>query len=670
MKTRSRGSGAGAIGPRACAVLAGLAVLIGMLPVVGCTKARERATVSQPTGISTGPAALRGTIGREAVLRRATPVRVSGYGLVVGLNGNGSTEVPDAVAATMEREILTLSGGQLGFEDTAFSGLSPRQILRHPDTAVVIVEGLVPPGAPINMTFDVLVRALSGSSTTSLEGGRLWTTRLQIGPPITLGGVQTEIIAEARGEIFINPFTDPDDPQVERRVGRVLGGGVMVDPQPLELILESPLHSRAVAIARAINQRFPNGPRGEGTTAYGRDDQVIQIYTPASYRDRFGEFVQLLLATPINQNFPEQLARRYTRALVEEPDLAPDLAWALRAVGPQAKGFVRDLYDFPERAPRLAALTVGAHLNDERAAVFLERIAIEGIKEDRLIALNLLGVVEGGPSTDEVLRQIAGFCEDLTERAAAYEALMQRAERWRLMRLLSVERTRFGSSQGMSDEQIRQAASSRIPPGNPQGVERISVGGRFSLDLLPFGEPLIYVTQQGSPRIVVFGQRAELTPPLLVDAWSNRLLIAAESPRDGIRLRYQSPDNERIITQTISPRLADLVIYMARGATAVDFGPGLGFTFSQVVGALAAIQADGGTDAAFATEQDRLRALLLASAEDTVIDRPALLSGQSKEIELDSMLPDTPAAETEAETPTTGPRRYVVPVPRKSEEPE
>lgn len=635
-----------------------------LAPGSGCTKARERAQVTQPANLSIGPSALRGTIGQEATLRRATPVRVSGYGLVVDLDGNGSTEVPDSVAATMEREILTMAGGHLAFDGSPFEGLSPRQILRHPDTAVVIVEGLVAPGAPQHMRFDVLVRALSGSSATSLEGGKLWTTRLQIGPPITLGGPQTEIIAEARGEIFVNPFVDPDDPRVDRRVGRVLGGGVMTDPQPLELILENPLHSRAVAITRAINQRFPNGPRGEGSTARGRDDQVVQIYTPPSYRDRFEDFVLLLLATPVNQSFPEQLARRYTRALVEEPDLAEELSWALRAIGPQARGFVRDLYDFPERSPRLAALTVGAHLNDERAAVFLERMAIDGPKDDRLIAIDLLGEVEGGPSTDEVLQQIAGFSEDLTERSAAYESLMKRAERWRLARLSAAERARSGAAPGPTDNQLREAARLRIPPGNPQGVERISVGGRFLLDLLPFGEPMVYVTQQGEAKIAIFGARAELNPPLLVDAWSNRLLIAAEDRREGIRLRYQEPDNGRVVTQTVSPRLADLVVFMARGASAVDYGPGLGFSFSQVVGALAAIEEDGATDAAFATEQDRLRALLLASASDTVVERPALIGGEAQEIELDALAPrpDAPSATESPEGPV-----YVVPVPRKSD---
>ncbi|MEM8757948.1 MAG: flagellar basal body P-ring protein FlgI [Planctomycetota bacterium] len=635
-----------------------LAVLMFTPLLHGCTSARERAVVRAPVDVEVGPGALRGTIGRETTLLRARPVVVSGYGMIVGLNGTGSTDVPEAVAATMEREILTLSGGELDFSDTVFAGLSPRQILRRSDTAVVIVEGAVAPGGPDGMRFDVRVRALPGSTATSLEGGRLLTTRLQLGPPITLGGPQTEIIAEARGEVYINPFAAPGELGPQRRIGRVLGGGVLIDPQPLELVLQNPLHSRAVAITRAINQRFPDGPRGEGSTAFGRDDQVIQVYTPDKYHDRFEDFVRLMMATPINQNFPDATARRYTRALVADTSIADELVWALRAIGPRALPFVQDLYVSEDPAVQLAALGVGASLNDPRAAVFLERLVVEGDQRTRLGAVTLLGMIDGGRTSDEVLRQAAGYGRELTFRIAAYESLMQRAERARLGRLVEAERNRFGAGQRATETQLRLAAASRIPPGNAQQVERVSVGGRFLLDLLPFGEPLIYVTQQGRPRIAVFGERTSLEPPLMVDAWSDRLLIAADDDTTGVRLRYERPNGRGIVTQTVSPRIADLIVFLARGGTASDFGPGLGFTYAQVVGTLAAIQEDRATPAGFATEEDRLRALILAAADRSNTDRPALL----EEGEEDENDPEMIAG------PDDEPRRqFVVTVPRKSE---
>ena len=46
------------------------------------------------------------------------------------------------------------------------------------DTAVVVVEGLIPPGATEGTRFDLRVFAHPMTSTTSLEGGRLYTTCL------------------------------------------------------------------------------------------------------------------------------------------------------------------------------------------------------------------------------------------------------------------------------------------------------------------------------------------------------------------------------------------------------------------------------------------------------------------------------------------------------------
>ncbi len=628
----------------------------------GCGEPQRTRTVTPEVSPDSGPTALRGTVGREAVLRNADRVLVTGYGLVVGLNNTGATDVPAQVEATMEREIQTMVGGIEGaFEHTIYKDLSARELLRHPTTAVVLVEGAVAPGGPEGMRFDVRVRTLSGSSATSLEGGRLWTTRLQIGRPLLLGGAQTEVIAEARGEVFINPFVTPGSDEVDGRVGRVLGGGLLVDPLPLELVLENPLHSRANSITRAINQRFPDGPRGPRTTAYGRNDQIVQVFTPTGYQQRFDDFVNLLMALPINQSAPELLARRYRRALVDQPELAEDLSWALRAIGPASLPHVRDLYDFPEVAPRMAALSVGAHLNDARAADFLEQIATEGGPREKLVALELLGAVDGRPSSDEVLRQVAGFGATLTERSMAYDALMRRAERWRLAQLAAAERQRSPGAAPATETQLRLAATRRIPAGNPQGVERIDVGGRFSIDVLPFGEPMVFVTLQGTPRVVIFGREAELRRPMTVIAWDSRLMMRSDESSGEVMLRYEDDRTDRVVQQRVSHELVDLVLYLARGGSVADFGRGLGFTYSKVVGALAAIQEDGATEAVFATEDDRLRGMLLVAQDQRVADRPALLDDSGLEIDLGDLEPVDP---DERATPAEATSGWVQPIER------
>lgn len=638
----------------------GSALTLALLLAIGCGgsgKVRKPRDVT-PT-LSGAPSVLRGTVGYETSLRRAEPTYISGYGLIVGLKGTGSTNVPENIAATMEREILIMSGGEAGgFIGTPLEGLSPRDVIRHPDTAVVLVEGAIPPGAPEGTTFDVRVRALSGSTTESLEGGVLWTTRLQIGPASTVGGLQTDTIAEARGEVFINPFAEPGiASELNTRVGRVLGGGKVIEPQPLELLLQTALHSRAQAITRAINERFPDGPRGPSTTAKGRDDQVIQVFAPPAYKDRFNEFVQLLLHTPINQEYPEVLAKRYTRSMIEDPSSADELSWALRAIGPRSIGFVRDVYEFPERGPRMAALRAGAHLGDTRATAFLERIAFDETSEDRVEAIGLLGISPGRGSVERALQELLANEKLLTIRIAAYESLMERAERHRLEELVASNSAR-PSSQRASVEQLIYLSESRIPRGNPQGVEREDIRGRFELDIVPFGEPLIYITQQGRPRIALIGMGTQLETPMFVSAWSDRLIMVAESEGNEIRLRYAPSASGPILTQSMGTEIDELIKYMARDTSATDIRPGLGFTYSEVVGALAAIQSSGGTKASFATESDKLLASLLTATQTVATDRPALIGSEGEQVSLDPLSEE----KEEDENQPVNPSPYVVPL--------
>ncbi|RMD60127.1 MAG: hypothetical protein D6824_09975, partial [Planctomycetota bacterium] len=240
-------------------------------------RARPRAQ-ALPAATVTLPAVLRGVIGAEATLRGLEPLLVSGYGLVVGLNGTGSEDIPSPVRAMMEREMALKGVGQ---ETMGMGDVTPTQLLNDHNTAVVLVQAVIPPGAPKGWRFDVFVTALPGTSTTSLEGGRLWTTDLQPGLPVP-GGPQRKKLAEARGEIFINPFAEPpskDEPEtdaIDRRSGRILNGGVVVEPTPLVLLLNTPSHARARAIASAINSRFPRGPGDRKPTAIPRNEERIE----------------------------------------------------------------------------------------------------------------------------------------------------------------------------------------------------------------------------------------------------------------------------------------------------------------------------------------------------------------------------------------------------------
>ena len=98
------------------------------------------------------PNILRGTVGSETLLigqaERTSPtyqpVVVRGYGLVVGLNGTGLSDIPPSIRAHM---ISEMERRGVGSEMMGFGHLNPEQMLNSPDTAVVVVEGVMPPTA-------------------------------------------------------------------------------------------------------------------------------------------------------------------------------------------------------------------------------------------------------------------------------------------------------------------------------------------------------------------------------------------------------------------------------------------------------------------------------------------------------------------------------------------
>lgn len=605
-----------------CLVAAGL-----LLAGPGCTtKAKPRAVRAELPPVD-APAVLRGTVGTRVIMMGTEPTLLSGIGFVVGLKGTGGLVLDERVASTLQREMGLRGIGSPGrYDGTPLEGVTPRQLLADPNTAAVIVQAAVPPGSPPGTRFDVVVRALNA---TSLEGGRLWTTDLRVGDPSVVGGATTQRLAEATGEIFVNPFAEPgsETDGVTKNVGRVLSGGVVTDGFEIELRMRTPSHTLAQIIETAINSRFPMREGDRNPPARGRNDQSIALTVPFRYRDRAGEFIELVRHIQMDQTYPHVYAQRYVEAVQREPYLATEISWALQALGDKALPFIRELYEYPEIAPRLAGLRAGARLGDPRAATALQELAESGPADVRPNAIALLAELDAGPTIDLALRELLHE-DDLTVRVAAYEGLADRAERRRRRQLLLLEQSQdLAPSQRLTLEQLKALPELRLDPRDVpiQGIGREAIAGKFLLDRVPYGEPLVYVAQQGMPRIVLFGDTLTVEKPMLLSAWSNRLLMVADSETEPVRLRYQTvpvanprrPTPPRSVAYefTVSENITELIETLAHRPTPEDMRPGLDMTYSEVVGALYELNKQGVMNAAFATERDRLQAALLAASE-------------------------------------------------------
>ena len=651
-------------------------VVLVLSPLGGCSSpAGIRKPASTP--FRDIPAIFQGTIGTRATLVGVDDTLISGFGLVVGLRGTGGGPYPPSIQAHIERELALadVNPAKAVWQGTPLDGLTPSQVLRMRDAAIVFVYAAVPPGLPRGARFDLYVRALDNSGTTSLEGGILMNVGLTVGRPAVFGRAKTFTIAEASGELFINPYATPGEEgsTVTRTVGRILDGGVMTEPMNIAIILDNPSPSMAKGVVDSINSRFPRQAGDRDDTARGRgssgDYQIIEISVPDRYVDHTADFVDLLRFRQVDYMYAVDYAYRYANALKTEFALGLDLARALEAIGRPAIPFVRPLYDSPEAFTQFYALRVGARLNDGKTAEYLIDIARRRNSEFRIEAIELMRTLDR-PSVDVVLRDLIAESE-LRIRVAAYEALVWRAEQVRIVQVMQNVSPDL-SLTAAQIRSIRRNASISLSSSVMQGIRRIPMGAssvssgpKFYVDLVPFGEPLVYVTQHGVPRIVLFGERIEFETDLLVDVWGGRLMFRRDGEDDGVHVYYEMPGSDDGPGMTverdreIEPDILKLLRFLASKRQGSSLISGLDLTYSETVGAIAALLDGGGLDAGFATETDRLRARLLAAASVTrTPDRPA--TDQVTEVETPFL--DGPAGATTDQTSSGIGETLVVPI--------
>jgi hypothetical protein len=525
---------------------------------------------------------MRGTVAAEAAFTGDQPTVVRGYGLVIELKNTGGKLMPASVRASMLQEMARRGVGNTA---TGWRGLSPEQMLDSETTAVVIVEGVIPPGGVKNEHFDLRVSAVPGTDTTSLEGGLLYTTILRPGT-LTLGSRQAKERGRGRGRIFINPFAEPDAAgrdSVDRLTGRILDGGTIAENMPVKLLLAVRSHARSMAVRDAINSRFPKEPGQTEKTAHGKSGDEIMVNVPPSFAKDPVKFLELIRHTSLRPEVVDRTSLAVRRGLLANPGMATNAAWRWKSLGPKAIPMFQDLYDFPEEGPRLAAVTAGAYLDDPMVVQPLLALAKAGSMEARIVSIQMLGRMAPNPLVDIGLRPLLNDPE-IDIRLITFEALELR---------------------------------------NDPIIATYVVDGKFTLNLVPSSSPLIYVAQTGTPRIVLFGESIETKRPLLFSAWSNRLMIKGQEESDHLEVYYREAAGIPAQIDRVSASLPDLVAFLGHKTTIEAPAPGIGLSYSEVIGAVHRLWRNGHIDADFKAEQDRLLAAILrAQQAELVEERP------------------------------------------------
>ena len=546
-----------ALWPSRCAtalaigIACGLALAtVGLFAVAGCASGNPNGDPVPPPPAVEGPEFLHGTIGSYTRPRGFEPVPVGGYGLVVNLPGSGSSDVPSFLRQSMERQMAQRGVGSTRY---GMSYVSPRRMLQSNDTAVVAVRGVIPPGAPRGSRFDLLVTALPGTQTTNLQGGQLWSVDLS-SAGLSEAMMMERPLARGQGSLIVDPIADdkPAEQQIElKRQAVILGGGVVSQDRPLHLVLNRPDWTRSRQIADRINERFPREPDAGRDTAVAQSDALIEINIPRRFESRPGELLRLIEHTYLQRTpgFEQQQARRLGQIVEQSPNTAENVSLTWQVLGRPALPQIAQYYQHSDRRVQGAALRAGARLGDHNAVDSIVQWAQSEDWRHRVEATMLMAYISNNGRIRQTLRQLLDD-DDRRVRIAAYETLA--ATRSPLVR--------------------------KIPFG--QGAE-----AKFRLDLVPAEEPLVYITQVGIPRVVIFNPNATFKSDHLAQLWDNRLMLRRQEGQP-LEVFYQpyrrGQEHRNPEHHHVAPTVAHLVALLGHRPTMDEPEDGFDLSYSQV----------------------------------------------------------------------------------------
>jgi hypothetical protein len=514
--------------------------LVSLLAAFGCGGPGRQTAKNKSAADNNG---IDDTIGMYAEIFASDAIPISGYGLVGGLNGTGSSECPTQIRTYLQKYILQrLGGAKVNVDD----------LISSPDTAVVIVEGMIPPAASKNQRFDVRVTALPGTQTTSLEGGWLYGVDLFEARQV---GTSIKPLAAAEGPVFTDSaISGSQDP----RTGYVLGGGTVVEEYKVNLALRLPDYRIVSQIRNRINERF--GYEIAVALAPGS----IELRIPTKYLEAKSRFIQLVRATYIVES-PELTEKRimtHIEKLAGSKDKnASEIA--LEAIGNAAMPKLAALLNSSDPEVRLRAARCMFNLGDQRGRESLWGIATDKKSSYRIEAIDALVNTSAGQDVTSMLQSLLRD-DDLSIRLIAYE---------NLVRLRDVT------------------------------VLRKLIANSFYLDqVTQTGKPAILVSRRIQPRIALLGSPIYCRSNIFIETQDGTITInvpAGEKYATIIRKHPRRPDT--IIQLKSSLDLADVIETLCREplTPTAQGGPGLGVPYSTLVGLISKMVDSGAVQAEF-----------------------------------------------------------------------
>jgi flagellar basal body P-ring protein FlgI len=524
----------------------------------------EKKADAEKKAASEKSAPLEGTIGSASYVEGMRTMFVQGYGLVMGLSGTGSSECPQQLRDSMMNTIAKyqhlygVSGGK--------PSLQAGEILDSRNTAVVKVSGFIPAGTSKGDHFDLTVEALANTGTTSIEGGRLFSTELRIYSEAFSGDNNTSrILADGAGAIFINPFEKKQKrgSLLLKRKGYVLNGGTSREDRRLHLVLYQPSYGTSRTIEQKINSFFgppPDDPLWQTAKAVGPDR--IELHIPREYRDQLDYFLGLVQNMYIRSDptYIESRANELTRQVSDPVANTEAISYAWEAMGRSMLSLIQPLYADSNRQTAFYAARAGSMMGDTVAMEQIGKEAMDPKSQYRKKSIITLGGCKSVVAR-RFLRKLTDD-PDISIRILAYEGLAKQED---------------GT------------------------IDRRFVGAdNLILDVLHGKKmPMVYVTRSGEPKIVLFGD-IRIDPPVFYCHPDDSITLSADAGSQTICLIRKSASGQSSGRMTAGLDLPPLIGFLGNDAVMVDGKvTGLDLPYSHIVAILNQLCKDGALAARF-----------------------------------------------------------------------
>lgn len=450
---------------------------------------------SDPQGpqgpISPDPSITIGSVS-EIYFFEAIPLR--GLGIVADLHGKGSSECPPRIRRELEKYIWKQIPGE---------GISPGVFIDSKDTAVVEVFGLIPSLVSGKETFDVAVRPLTGTQTISLDGGHLYTTELkELSRLVNISQFTafSKTFATVEGPIFSNTLSGDKN---EEGIWYVLGGAKVLEAEKITLALNDPDFLMANAIRNRINERFGN------KIAIALSDEQIQLQVPYRYQKDKQRFLKMVRSLQLSDNAriqQEHIDNLIGQLLTQADKDTPEIG--LEAIGRQASNSLAPHLKHADESVRFHAARCMLNTEDERAVPVLRKILMTPESPYRLAAVTAIGNSANRDDARSALL-LAVDDADVAIRLAAYEALLR---------------------------------------SNSPIVSRTLVAGTIAVDsIVSSGPKMIYVFQQETPRIVLFGSPIYCNKNIFVQSDNGGIIVNARPGDAFVAVSRKHPERPRVI---------------------------------------------------------------------------------------------------------------------------